>query len=99
MVELFTADSDGVVAAGTLTRLEVADGVPPPGEVAFTLAVLSTCPKSRSVWVTVCVAVQVVLAVGARVATGQEIEPVSAFESVTVMDDTVTLPVLVTTSV
>ena len=54
-------------------------------------------PASRSAWVTVCVAVQVIVAPGASGANGQEI-PV-ALASVMVIVLRVTLPALVTSNV
>ena len=61
------------------------------------LAVLATEPVSMSAWVTVWVAVQMVLAVGARLATGQASSGVCA--SVIVIPVSVTLPVLLTVTV
>ena len=68
--------------AGTVIELDDVVGMAePPGGVPVTVAVLITDPASRSAWVTVWTAVQVVDAPTARVLTGQEIE--EAFGSLT----------------
>ena len=69
--------------------------MPPPGGVPVAVALLSTVPASTSACVIVCVPVQVVLAPGASVVTGQT-AAASRFASSTTMPVIVTLPVLVT---
>ena len=88
--------SDGVWTAGTRTCSDgsVIDG--PIGGVPWPVAVLSTAPASMSAWVTVWVAVQAIIAVGAMVDPSQLIEPASATGSVTTMNAMVTLPVFLT---
>ncbi len=68
--------------------------VPPVG-LPPAVAILVTEPASRSVWVMVYVAVQVVASVGASVLFGQL--TVAILSSLTVIPLMVTLPVLVTT--
>ena len=75
----------------------VADTVGPAGGVADAVAVLSRWPASTSAWVSVYVAVQVVLAPGARSETGQLTGPVLA--SLTPIPVRVTLPVFATRNV
>ena len=62
------------------------------------VAVLSTVPASTSACVIVCVPVQVVLAPGASVVTGQT-AAASSWASFTTRPVSVTLPVLVTRNV
>ena len=99
---VFTVDFaiviDGVWVAGTVTVFELVDGMAePPGGVPVTDAVFTTDAASRSAWVAVWLAVQVVDAPGARVVTGHEM-PVT-MGSVIVMELSVTAPVLRTTNV
>ena len=62
---------------------------------------LSTCPASRSAWVVTCVAVHVMVAPGAKRATGTvgEHEPTAALLSVIVAEVIVTLPMFVVATV
>ena len=69
----------------------------PPGGVPTTVAVFVTVPVSRSGWVIVWIAEQVVDSPGASVATGQDIPVV--FGSETTIEPIVTLPMLVTRNV
>jgi hypothetical protein len=69
----------------------------PPGGVPVTEAMLVMLPASRSAWVVMCVAVHVVVALGASDVTGHEI-PV-ALGSVTVIEFNVTAPVFRTANV
>ena len=88
----------GAAVTGTVTVFEVTGvmGVP-LGGVPTTEATLLTVPESRSAWVTVCEAEQVVDAPGVRVEATQ-VRPV-AFASVTATEVRVTLPLLVTVKV
>ena len=70
-------------------------GVPAP--TADALAVLSTWPASRSAWVSVYDAVQVIDAPMARVVAGQ-LGVASAIESATPTSESATLPLLVTSN-
>jgi hypothetical protein len=97
-VVALTIDSAGEATTGTETVLEgVGTSGVPLGGVPPTAAVFTIEPASRSAWVTVCVAVQVVEVPGAKVVTGQVTAVVRG--SVTAMPVMVTLPVLVTTKV
>ena len=68
----------------------------PAGGVPVTLAELSMKPRSRSACTTVYVAVHVVVAAGANVATGQVTADRPGRRSVTATPVSVTLPVLTT---
>ena len=68
------------------------------GELPFTVAVFTMVPASRSACVVAYVAVHVVEAPGARVATGQAIADRPASGSVTTIESSVTLPSFVTTN-
>ena len=70
--------------------------VGPIGGVPAAVATLTTDPASRSAWVTMWVAEQFAVAVGASNAVSQRIEPVSATGSVTATPDIVTLPMFLT---
>ena len=73
------------------------ESVAPSGVVPRTVAVLMIDPESRSSWVTVCVPVQLVDALGAKVVSGQVIAV--AFGSLTTMEFRVTLPRFCTVNV
>ncbi len=88
---IFGADATGV---STVSDAVV---VPPVGDVPDAVAVFATWPESTSTWVSVYVAVQVVDAFGARVATGHETVP--TLRSLTLTACSVTLPVLATRNV
>ena len=101
--------STSVIPAACLSRVIVAvrvigvsvvsvavGAVTPAGGVPVAVAELATCPEFTSAWVSVYVAVQVVVAPGASVVTGQDTAPTLA--SVTPTPVSVTLPVLVTTN-
>jgi hypothetical protein len=75
----------------------VAWGVAPFGAVPWAVAVLLTCPRFTSAWVSVYVAVHVRDAPGASAPPGQVTVP--TFGSVTLTADNVTLPVFVTRNV
>src|SRR4051812_39852012 len=84
----------GVPAPGTSLVAHCCAAGPAPSS---THAVLAKWPASRSGWVIVCVAVQLMVAVGARFATGiggLQVSPVT-LGSVTVTLWSVTLPSLV----
>ena len=54
LVDVFRIVSDSVWAAGVVTSFEVTGrNTPPPAGVPSTVALLTTCPASRSAWVTV----------------------------------------------
>src|SRR6476620_74069 len=88
-----------IVRAGAWSAVAVALSVGgtrvPPAGVPVAPATLVTLPASRSSWVTVWTAVQVVLPVGARV-VATHTGVASTWSSVTAMALIVTLPVLVT---
>ena len=85
---------DGAVL-GVLVTVAVLVTFAASGEVPFAVAVMTRVPPSISACVTVWLAVQVVIAAGASVETGQETE--SPSEAVTPTVLSVRLPVLVTT--
>ena len=80
--------------AGTVVPLVPEMTAPPAGLVATAVAVLVIAAASRSAWLIVEVPVQVVLAPGARVVTGQRAS--GTFASRTPTPLRVTAPVLVT---
>lgn len=85
--------SAAAATAGTVTWFElVGPTAPDPGSVAETVAVLTTEPLFRSASVTVCEPVQVVDCPGASVVARHDTPDVLG--SVTLIDDSVTLPVL-----
>jgi hypothetical protein len=86
----------GLAATIVVTVSDDITGVP-VGGFPVTVAVFTTWPASTSAWVSVYVAVQVVLAPGISVATGQE--TVKTFGSATAMLVSVTLPVFETWNV
>ena len=97
VVVLFSMDSCPVWVAGIETVFEVIGPIGPPvGGFAVTDAVLIRVPASRSVWVTVWLAVHVVLALSPSDVTAQDTEVV--FGSVTATEDTGTLPTFLTTN-
>ena len=86
----------GFEASGVVTESVAVTGVP-VGGWPVTVAVFATWPASTSDCDSVYVAVQVVLAPGARVVTGQA--TLEIFGSATAMPVSVTLPVFVTRNV
>src|SRR5580765_1186650 len=93
-VEVFSTGRAGVWVAWAVAVSVGGTSVPPAG-VPVAPAWVVTEPASRSAWVTVWTAVQVVLWPGARLVTGQ-LGALSVLSSVTVIPLIVTLPVLVT---
>src|SRR6478735_9078612 len=81
--------------AASAVALSVGGTRVPPAGVPVAPATLVTLPASRSSWVTVWTAVQVVLPVGARV-VATHTGVASTWSSVTATALIVTLPVLVT---
>ena len=92
---VFEIVSAGACAAGTVTPLESVTAAP-TGGVPEATALLTIDPVSRSAWVDTYVAVQVVVAPGASVVTGQVTADRPGNGSATPTPDSVTLPVLVT---
>ena len=87
--------NDGVEAIGVFVVSGGEVIAAPVGGVPLAVALLFTVPAFTSAWVIVCVPVQVVLAPGASVVTGQT-AAASSSASLIAMPVRVTLPVLVT---
>ncbi len=85
----------GVAASGVLVVSGGDVTAGPVGGVPVAVALLFTVPALISAWVIVCVPVQVVLAPGASVVTGQ-MAAASRLASLIAIPVSVTLPVLVT---
>src|SRR6478752_584387 len=83
------------VCVACAVAVSVAGVSVPPAGVPSAVALLVTVPASRSAWVTVWTAVQVVVSVGARVVASQT-GAGSTLSSLTARSVIVTLPVLVT---